>query len=332
MVIFMYNYAFISNRKEMINDFKPTGKPIILMLRGLSRSYKAWLGAQDDLSEKYDVLCIDLPGVSLSKDEKLLYSVSAISDKILEVINYLDINKLYLLGPSLGSMITWDLVKKIHISKIQGLIIIVPSHSGIGLKRISKTGIRVLLKLTSVSEDNEKIKLLEELLIGKTTDGRNIFQDDPDREKAWKECILKDGKELGAKGQLAQLFAAGKYYSKEGLDYVKRNRIPLKFIVAENDNMIPLKHQLDIYEYVKHPNSSLVELKNSGHDFIVTHKKEIIETITDFIEDKNKFNSLIPAPEIENNKNNKTIMKVAIFASLLLLGVIVRYLLKNKRK
>lgn len=328
----MYNYVFICNRKELINEFKPSGKPIILMLRGLSRSYKAWLGAQDDLSEKYDILCIDLPGISLSKDEKLLYSISSMADKIVEVINYLEIDKLYIVGPSLGSMITWEIVKKIHISKIQGLVIIVPSHSGIGINRISKKAINILFKLKSVNNDNEKIKLLKELLIGKTTDGRDIFEDNPDIEKKWKECILQDLKDLGKKGQFAQLFAAAKYYSKDGLNYVKRNRIPLKFIIAEKDNMIPVKHQLDIYEYVKNPNSSLLELKNSGHDFIVTHKKEIVEAISDFVEDKNKFNSLIPAPEIENNKDNKIIKKISIFASLLILGLLIRYLFKNRRK
>jgi pimeloyl-ACP methyl ester carboxylesterase len=328
----MYNYAFITNRKEVINEFNPTGKPIILMLRGLSRSYKAWLGTQYDLSENYDILCIDLPGVGLSKDEKLLYSVYSMAEKISEVINYLEIEKLYIVAPSLGSMITWEITKKLQISKIQGLVIIVPSHSGIGLRRISKKGIKTLLKLTSTSNDNEKILLLKDLLIGKTTDGRDIFQDDIEIEKAWKECILQDSKELGAKGQIAQLFAAAKYYSREALDYVKINRIPLKFIVAENDNLIPLKHQLDIYEYVKNPNSSLVSLKNSGHDFIVTHKREIIEIITNFVEDKNKFNNLIPVPEIEDNKNNKTIKKITIFVGLLILGLIIRYLFKKRKK
>src|SRR5688572_28743520 len=140
----MYNYIHIKDKVSTLNEFTPSEREVVLLLRGLSRSYKGWLGLEEELSEKYDVICADLPGVGLSKNEKPLYKVSEMAERFIEIINHLKLKKFFTVAPSLGSLVTTEIIQSIPLSKITGLVIIVPSHSGLGLKRLSLQGIRTL--------------------------------------------------------------------------------------------------------------------------------------------------------------------------------------------
>ncbi len=326
----MYNFAYIRNHETKINEFEPSQKDIVFLFRGLTRSYKAWLGLEEELSEQFDVLCIDLPGIGLSKNEKLLFKVEQIAEKMVEVINNLKIKKLYIVAPSLGSMIAWEIVKTLPLSKIAGLVVLVPSHSGMGVRRLS---FQAFTTLSSASFSSEEVRLarLKDLLIGKTTEGKNIFEEDMVLERKWKNSIVEDFHDLGTKGQLSQIFAAGTYMSKAGLDYVKRNQIPLKFLVSTDDRMIPVSHVYSIYEYIKHPYSELIDMKNAGHDFIVTHKEQVKEIITNFINDKEKYKRIPVTQSVEKKKSNKIVNTVAVGVGLLALGLIFREISKKKK-
>jgi pimeloyl-ACP methyl ester carboxylesterase len=323
----MYNYIHIKDKVSTINKFVPSGREIVLLFRGLSRSYKGWLGLEEDLSEKFDVICIDLPGVGLSKNEEYLYSIKEMAGKFLEVINNLRLDKFYIVAPSLGSLVVYELIQSIPLTKIEGLVIIVPSHSGLGINRLSPLGIRTLGTAGFVSKE-VKLAMLRELLVGKTIDGSDPFAIDVHWERKWKNQLMQDNEELGTKGQLAQVFAAAKYTSKKGLDYIKKNQIPLIVMIATNDRMIPVSHKRAVYEYLKHPYSELIEMENSGHDFVVTHKNQVNEVITKFISEKGKFpvkvvnnEEIISIPKKSNNKGILFFLSTLIFGILLMLTV-----------
>ncbi|MFN4150729.1 MAG: alpha/beta fold hydrolase, partial [Candidatus Sericytochromatia bacterium] len=178
----MYNYVLIRDRKTTLNTFEKSDREVLLMLRGLARSYKGWLGAEEDLSEKFDVICIDLPGVGLSKNEKLLYKVEDMAEKIFEVLKSLDINSLYILAPSLGSIVSYELIKKLTKDVVKGVVLVVPSHSGIGVNRLSPLAARTLSSTPFVSKD-VRIAMLRNMLIGKNSAGENIIDSDLALEK-----------------------------------------------------------------------------------------------------------------------------------------------------
>lgn len=326
----MYNYVLIKDRKTHLNKFEPSeNKELILMLRGLARSYKGWLGAEEELSEKFDILCIDLPGVGLSKDEKYLYRIEDMSEKVVEVLKSLNITKLFIVAPSLGSLVTYELVKVLGKEIIQGIVIVVPSHSGIGLKRISPLAAKTLGSSSFVSKE-VKLAMLQNMLIGKAEDGSDVFQNDAQWERRWKSQITSDMNDLGRKGQFAQLFSAGRYFAKDGLDYIKNNQIPLKVIVSGDDKMIPLEHEIQVYEYMKHPKSELIELKNAGHDFIVTHKEQLKEIVSKFILEKNyivKEANVIKPKRVKNKDRNG----ILFFLTTLVAGILLLIAVKNNK-
>lgn len=327
----MYNYVLIRDRKTTLNTFEKSDREVLLMLRGLARSYKGWLGAEEDLSEKFDVICIDLPGVGLSKNEKLLYKVEDMAEKIFEVLKSLDINSLYILAPSLGSIVSYELIKKLGKDVVKGVILVVPSHSGIGVNRISPLAARTLSSTPFVSKD-VRIAMLRNMLIGKNSAGENIIDSDLALEKRWRTQILQDSDELGRKGLLAQLLAAGRYFSKDGMDYIRKNRIPLKGIVSMDDRMIPTSHEIEVFQYMKHPKAELIELRFAGHDFIVTHRKEVVEIVEKFILEKQyEPANAIDEKLIVEKKDKKGILFffTTLFAGILLLWATNKY---KKRK
>ncbi len=323
----MYNFVQIKDRKTYLNTFEPSGRPILFMLRGLVRSYKGWLGAEEELSEKFDVICVDLPGVGLSKGEKFLYTVKEMADEMVKVINHLNFDSFYIVAPSLGSMVAYEIVKQIPLEKIKSLILFVPSHSGFGIRRLSPLGARTIVSSAFVSKD-VKLAMIKNMLIGKTPDGTDLFEHDPLLERRWKNQLLQDGEDLGKKGQLAQVIAATKYMSKEGIDYIKKHQIPLKVLISTNDKMIPIKHKRQIYEYIKHPKSELIEMKNAGHDFIVTHKEQVKDVITKFVEDENyKANN---NAEIIEEKEEKS-KGLFFFLGTVIAGGLLYWLVKKSK-
>lgn len=325
----MYNYVLIRDRKTTLNTFEKSSKEVLLMLRGLARSYKGWLGAEEDLSEKFDVICIDLPGVGLSKNEKLLYKVEDMAEKIYEILNSIEIQELYILAPSLGSIVTYELIKKLGKDKVKGVVLVVPSHSGIGVNRISPLAARTLSSTPFVSKE-VRIAMLKNMLIGKTSFGENIIESDLALEKKWRTQILQDSDELGRKGLLAQLLAAGRYFSKDGMDYIKKNEIPLKVVVSLEDKMIPTSHEIEIFQYMKHPKAELIELKHAGHDFIVTHKKEIVELMEKFILEKQyEPENRIDEKIIVEKKDKKGIL---FFLSTLVAGILLLWATNKYKK
>lgn len=78
----------------------------------------------------------------------------------------------------------------------------------------------------------------------------------------------------------------------------------------------------------------MVELKNCGHDFVVTHSPQLKKIIKDFVENKGKVeesDSSSPLSKVkEARKIPKIANKIAIGGGLLALGVIASLLFKNK--
>ena len=89
-------------------------KPVLVFLHGFGGSSAIWMKQVNDLKEKYDLLMIDLPShgkskVMLSQMDK---TFEAVANKIIEVLNYLNIKKANFIGCSLGTMFVKYIVLK----------------------------------------------------------------------------------------------------------------------------------------------------------------------------------------------------------------------------
>ena len=329
----MYNFLHLRDGKASLNQFKASDREVIVMIRGLSRSYRSWLGMDSELSYDFDVICLDLPGLGLSKDERPLYRVEDMALKLLEVIQALRLPRIYLVAPSLGGMVAIEMARMLPLEVIRGIVLMSPSHSGVGLRRITGKTVDVFRQSLKVDRDT-LVELTHDLLIGKLADGRTLAEADPGRLAAWDRAMLQDIDELGAKGRFAQMTAALAYTSRKGLNHVRAYQIPLKCLIPDSDKMIPVPHARAVYEYLKHPQSAVIELQHGGHDLIATHAGQLMDIITQFVKEQSTYR-VLPVQMLQPKVSKRRQLQNRVYTSvgLLSLGALIfAWLLRGQRK
>ncbi|PKL75575.1 MAG: hypothetical protein CVV27_14640 [Candidatus Melainabacteria bacterium HGW-Melainabacteria-1] len=319
----MYNFLHLRNGQANLNRFTPSDREIVVMIRGLSRSYRSWLGLDQALSHDFDVICVDLPGVGLSKDETPLYRVQDMAFKLVELIRALRLPRIYIVAPSLGAMVALEMTRLLSLEVVRGLVLMSPSHSGIGWRRLTRQTVDVFRKSLKADQPT-LVKLTRELLVGTLADGRSLEQADPDRLRAWETAMLADVAELGPKGRYAQMTAALAYTSRLGMNQVRQFQIPLKFLIPAEDRMIPVAHARAVYEYLKHPQSAVIELQNAGHDLIPTHAHQLRDIITQFVKEQSTYRvypvQLLPVKvSTRRQLQNRVYTSLGLFSLALLL-------------
>lgn len=326
----MYNFLHLRDGKASLNQFKAGEREIIVMIRGLSRSYRSWLGLDADLSQRFDVICLDLPGVGLAKDEAPLYRVQDMALKLAEVIRVLRLPRIYIVAPSLGAMVALELCRLLPLEVVRGLVLISPSHSGVGWRRLTRNTVDVFRK--SLKADQATLtSLTRDLLVGRLSDGRKLAEADPERLAAWEAAMLQDTQELGIHGRYAQMTASLAYTSRQGLHHVRAYQVPLKCLIPDSDRMIPVAHERAVYEYLKHPQSAVIELQNAGHDPIPTHEPQIRDIITQFVKEQSTYRvlpvQLLPPKPSRRQIQNRVYTSLGLFSLSLL---VFSWLLRGK--
>ena len=119
----MYHFLHIRKGKVTQDQYVQSTPETVILIRGMSRSYRSWLGLEKELSQQFDVICVDLPGVGLSKDEELLYTVQEMAFKLLDLICTLRFRQMYFVAPSLGAMVVLELAKHLPIETVRGMIL-----------------------------------------------------------------------------------------------------------------------------------------------------------------------------------------------------------------
>jgi pimeloyl-ACP methyl ester carboxylesterase len=315
----MYNFLHIHNRQEFLNHFVPSEREVVIMIRGLSRSYRSWLGFHHELSEHFDVICLDLPGVGLSKDEKPLFRVQAMAQKLAEVIHHLRLPRCYLMAPSLGAMVAMEMTRYLPVEVVRGLIIMSPSHSGVGLSRLTREALKAFQQALK-APPAEVVKLAQEILIGRLENGQRLEDVNPDRLLDWCQSMTRDNQELGRKGQAAQIAAALGYSSRLAMGHVRTFQIPLKCLIPTDDHLIPVAHSRLVYEALKHPQSAVIELHNAGHDLIVTHERQVRDIVTEFVKEQSTYR-VYPADLVARQRTQQLELQNRLYTSLGLISI-----------
>lgn len=284
----MYNFLLIRQRREYLNHYTPGEREVVILLRGLSRSHRSWLGFQHDLSEHFDVICLDLPGLGLSKQARPLWRVQAMAQELAGVIKQLNLRRCFIVAPSLGAMVSLELARILPLGLVQGLVIMAPSHSGVGFNRVTRKALQRLGKALRAPLP-ERVALSQQTLVGRLPDGSSLAEHNPGRLQQWAEAMHRDSEELGAQGQLAQIAAALSYTSLLGIQHVRTAQIPLKCVIPAQDQLIPVAHARAVYQQLKHPYAAVIELEHAGHDLVVTHDRQLRDIVTAFVKELSTY-------------------------------------------
>lgn len=310
----MYNFLHVHNRTETLNQFTPSHREVVVLIRDLARSHRSWLGLHHALSEQFDVICLDLPGVGLAQSEKPLYRVGQMADRLAEVLQTLKLPRIYLVAPSLGGAVALELCLRLPLEVVRGLVLMAPSHSGLGLRKVTRQGLRTLQRAFQSSPE-AVVEASENLLLGRLHDGRTLQETEPERLRAWRESVRQDSVELGVKGQFAQMMAGITYTSRTALNYVREYQIPLKCLIPTQDALVPVSHAQAVYNAIKHPQSAVVEMQNAGHDLVATHARQVQDVITQFVKEQSTYR-IYPLQMLPVNVSKRRQLQNRVYASV----------------
>jgi pimeloyl-ACP methyl ester carboxylesterase len=98
-------YFKTENGKLWYTDSKK-GSNVLVFLHGYIESGEIWSGIAQKLSKYYRIITLDLPGHGRSEFSGEEYTMEMMSDMVGSLINSLSINKVIMIGHSLGGYIT----------------------------------------------------------------------------------------------------------------------------------------------------------------------------------------------------------------------------------
>ncbi|MDA9734890.1 alpha/beta hydrolase [SAR116 cluster bacterium] len=161
--------------------------PYVILIHGLGLNKDMWEWQTRDLSKNYSLITYDLIGHGESKDPEKNLNLEIFSDQIFEIIEYFSLDKIALVGFSLGGMIARKFALKYN-DRLWALAILNSAH-----KRTNKAKEAVQLRVNSVIENGPQ-STIEDALERWFT--KNFREKNPiimDRIRKW---VLANKKEV----------------------------------------------------------------------------------------------------------------------------------------
>jgi pimeloyl-ACP methyl ester carboxylesterase len=243
------------------------GDPIVL-IHGYLESAEIWNSLAAKLSKRFRVISVDLPGHGFSDIFEKSSSMESMATMIRELLDSLDINKVFLAGHSLGGYVTLAFLE-LYPERLAGYCLFhshpfADSHEAIEKRereiKIVMAGKKDLMYPDNVNKMfaiNNLDKFPEELLRSKDIASR-----------------------ISAEGIIAVL--KGMIARPSRLSIMEKGTVPCLWILGLMDNHIPCEA---IQKKVILPASAkVIILENSGHMGFVEEEERSVKVITGFVE------------------------------------------------
>jgi pimeloyl-ACP methyl ester carboxylesterase len=120
------DFLDVDGTRLHVRDRGPRDAPALLMLHGFASSLHTWQPWADELAAQMRVISLDLPGTGLSAaDPDSDYSDERSLEILLALLDQLRIERISLLGNSLGGRIAWRFATA-HPARVDRLVLIAP--------------------------------------------------------------------------------------------------------------------------------------------------------------------------------------------------------------
>lgn len=277
---FEVNYQKVRNINIAYID-EGTSDEVLLLIHGLGTSAKSWIKNIPELSKKFRVIAVDLPGYGKSEKGYYKYSMSWNALVLKELLDELNIDKATFVGHSMGGQISLHAAMN-HPEKVKNLVL------------ISSAGFE---KFTEGEGDWMKAAFTIDLV--KDTQIRNIdvnlksnFYDTPNDA----EFFVTDRIQIrGAEGFEDYCYAVTRNVAgmidEPLLNELKNIKQKTLILFGENDGLIPNAYlhggnTEDIAQFAKSqlPNSKLVMIPECGHMMQFEKSVQVNKEIIQFME------------------------------------------------
>lgn len=245
------------------------GEKNICLLHGYLESSRVWDEIIEELSKKYRVIAVDLPGHGQTDVLSDVHTMELMADVVDEVIKAEKIEKFYIVGHSMGGYVSLEYMKK-HLQKLEGLCLF---HS------------------TPFADDEDRKKyrdqLIELIKAGKhiTLAKEHVDKTFSNNNKQKFETQIGYLKVIAihtpAEGAIAAL--SGMKQRHDNSHLLQTNKIPILWILGDEDNFISVsvKDKIKLSE-----NTKVVVLSGVGHQGFIEDKKRSLEILENFFDKK----------------------------------------------
>jgi len=267
----MNNYLTIHHKKIHYTDIGQ-GYPVIL-LHGYLESLSVWENFAQQLSEKYRVIAMDIPGHGKSEALAEKHSMEMLAECVYDALRMIKIHQCLMIGHSMGGYVIL-MLHHLHPELLSGFSLF-HSHPFADTEETRKNRIREIDLVKNGKKD-----ILAKVNIPNAFAQKNLvdLRDEVDKSKA---IAIK----TSDKGIIANLYAM--MNRPDFSDELAKTSKPFLLIAGKHDNYIPFD---TIVPSIKLPeNSTFCVLENSGHMGFVEEKEKALECIEGFITTIEKF-------------------------------------------
>lgn len=240
------------NGGEVFYESMGSGEPLVI-LRGLGRSVRHWLGYEKELAKHAQVIVMDLRGVGRTTAPwTFATSVLDIADDIAAVLDDLKLPAAHIFGVSLGGMVTLAMGLR-HPGRCKSLIAVNTSVAGQFVPRISPVAVATLVR--GLFDKAGMQERLVGVLVGPSCG--------PDRRREiaarYTEIAAQDG--MYGPTVVRQLVAASRFFV---LPQLAKLAVETLVVYGTNDRFVPIKNSIKLAARL--PRGKLVALEGAGHE------------------------------------------------------------------
>lgn len=255
----------MEEKEILINNLKINYKiagfgPAVLILHGWGGSSDSWTKTIDILAKQgFRVICPDFPGFGKSKTPFSPWDLENYINWLNEFINFLNLDKFFLIAHSFGGRIAIKLATK-NPEKIKRLILCASA----GIKPKSGLKTKIIFYLAKIGNTIFAPKHLARFKDG----ARNSFY-----------IFLRNRDYVKANGTMKETIK--KVLEEDLLSDLEKIKIKTLIVWGEIDKMVPLKYAFIFKEKIK--NSELEILPKIGHSPHLEAPKKLAEIVIKFL-------------------------------------------------
>ncbi|MEI7725797.1 MAG: alpha/beta hydrolase [Bacteroidota bacterium] len=238
----------IKIQKKNINyTDEGTGK-VVILLHGFTESLKIWSGFSTQLSKKYRVIAIDLPGHGKSDSIDKIHTMEMMADVVFTVIKRLKAGKCLMVGHSMGGYVTLAFAQK-YPELLRGFCLF---HSQCFADNAAEQENR---NRTIAIVNQDKFSYVAQFI-------PSLFPVEVHKKfSKLIERLIQRASKMEKEGVVAAL--EGMKIRKDQTELLKKTQLPVLFILGLKDSRVPAAR---IWEMISLPAvSETLLLRECGH-------------------------------------------------------------------
>lgn len=243
----------------------PEAPPLVLV-RGLARSHRYWLGFAELMAKDFHVLILDNRGVGQSSAPRPPYSTRSMADDIATVMDAAGFEKAHYFGLSLAGMIgQWFAIR--HPHRVMSLALGCTTSLGRG-------GVPWNVKLAILKTIRLPFEDALRVTAGLTLPDAFIAER-PDVLQRW--ATLAKEEPAPKRGLIGQGCAAMLHDTRTSLAQIQARTL---LITGDRDRLVPARNSYQLLDQI--PNARLRVMTNAGHDFPTERPEETADLLRSF--------------------------------------------------